>query len=71
MRVDATKVVLLSAQDGPESIEIYTSEDQAVVDWSCDVPALYVHVTLNGAACYLGPFCLIRKQVEAAIKGQA
>lgn len=30
------KHVLLSVGDGPEGIEIFTSEDMAVIDWAHD-----------------------------------
>jgi hypothetical protein len=48
----------LSVGDGPEGIEIYTSEERGVVDWSSTFPAVYVHVAMNGVAVNLGPFRL-------------
>lgn len=64
------KRVLLSVADGPESIEIYTSEDEGAVDWGLDAPALYLTATLQGAYVKIGPFCLraIREGVEAGLK---
>lgn len=63
------KTVLFSAREGPESLEIYTSEDQAIVDDGVDIPGLYIKATLMGAAFYLGPFCCssIRKAAEAVL----
>lgn len=60
------KKILFSSADGPESLEIYTSEDGAIVDWAGDIPALYVNATINGACVNLGPFHLskIRKDFE-------
>ncbi len=55
---DLTKKVLLSVADGPESIEIYTSEDEVVVDWGDNLPSLYLTATVLGASIKLGPFCL-------------
>lgn len=69
MAKDPTKKILLNASDGPEGIEIYTSEDRAVVDWAAHSPALYVQVNINGAMTHMGPFALdsIRTQVEEAV----
>jgi hypothetical protein len=50
------KQVILSAADGPEGIEIYTSEEEGVVDWSPTSPAMYLVATINGATVKLGPF---------------
>jgi len=63
------KRVLFSVGDGPESIEIYTSENRAVVDWAADYPALYIDVTLRDVQVHLGPFTLrsIREAVEKAL----
>mgnify|MGYP000968374340 CR=1 FL=1 len=59
------KKVLLSVGDGPEHIELYTSEDESVVDWSYRPPhgALYLVACLNGASVRLGPFYLICDEV--------
>ena len=54
------KQVLPAVADGPESIELYTSEDEAIVDWAAHVPALYLSATMNGAYVKLGPFVLPR-----------
>lgn len=62
------KEVLLSVADGPEGIEIYQSADEAVVDWSGDIPAVYLVATLDGAMVKLGPFQLIRKQLLEKLK---
>jgi hypothetical protein len=48
--------VILSAADGPEGIEIYTSEEEGIVDWSPASPALYLVASVNGASIKLGPF---------------
>lgn len=58
--------VLLWAGDGPESIEVYTSESEGVTDWAPNLPALYICVTLQGAQVKLGPFTMksIREQFE-------
>ena len=40
--IDPTKRVLLSVGDGPDGIELYTSEEDAVVDWARSVPSLYM-----------------------------
>jgi hypothetical protein len=48
----ADKKVLLSAGDGPDGIEIYTSEDRAAVDWAHDIPALYVDINLNDVVAW-------------------
>lgn len=52
------KRILLSVADGPEGIEIYTSDDEGVVDWSPAFPAVYITASLNGAMVKLGPFTL-------------
>lgn len=54
------KTILFSIADGPESIEIYTSEDEAVVDFAACYPALYITATVSGASVKLGPFHLER-----------
>ena len=58
---------LLNIADGPECIQIYTSDDEGVNDWSNDLPAMYVYVALNDATVKLGPFTILRKQVEEAL----
>lgn len=55
---NADKRVLFSACDGPESIEIYTSENEGVIDWSRSFPALYLSASTDGASVKLGPFQL-------------
>lgn len=52
------KKILFSIADGPESVEIYTSEDEAVVDFAACYPAMYLTATVNGASVKLGPFHL-------------
>lgn len=56
MGTNTDKHVILSAADGPEGIEIYTSEEEGVVDWSPTSPAMYLVATVNGAMVKLGPF---------------
>jgi hypothetical protein len=58
--------ILLEVKDGPESISIYTSDYQGVIDWSPDLPALYLEATTQDAHVRLGPFQLstIRKFFE-------
>jgi hypothetical protein len=60
------KKVLLEVGDGPESISIYTSDERGVVDWSPDLPALYLEATTQDTHVRLGPFQLstIRKYFE-------
>ena len=58
MHMPYDKQILLSVADGPESIELYTSEDEAVVDWARDSPALYLTATVAGSYVKLGPFML-------------
>lgn len=51
------KEVLLFLGDGPESIEFYTSEREALSDWASDPQrALYISVHAWGASFKLGPF---------------
>ncbi len=50
------KQVLLRVEDGPESIEIYTSEDEGIIDWASTLPGVYLTATVNGASVKLGPF---------------
>lgn len=52
------KTILLEASDGPEGIQIYTSEEEGVVDWSPAFPALYVVVNTQDAMVKVGPFQL-------------
>lgn len=52
------KQVLLSVGDGPEGIEIFTSEERGVVDWSATFPAVYLSAAVNGASVLLGPFSM-------------
>ena len=61
------KKILLSVADGPEGIEIYTSDHQGISDWSGDLPALYLNASVNGASVTMGPFNLkkIREYFEA------
>lgn len=65
----ADKKVLLSLSDGPEGIEIYTSEEAAIVEWSSDIPSLYISVTVDGAYVRLGPFHMksIREGIERVL----
>jgi len=60
---------LLDVKDGPEGIHIYTSEEDAIVDFSEDIPGLYIDVAINGACSKFGPFTLrsIREGVEKAL----
>lgn len=71
-RYPRDKKQLLFVADGPESIELYTSEDLAIVDMCPDVPALYLVATLHDSAVRLGPFTLrsIREGVERALGGR-
>ena len=64
-----TKILLLAA-DGPESIEIYTSEVEGIIDWSPSFPALYVKITLQGVSAKFGPFTLstIYNEIIKALK---
>lgn len=57
------KTVLLAIGDGPEGIEIYTSDQEGVIDWAATLPALYVSVTINGAMAHFGPFVLSKSLI--------
>ena len=61
---------LLHATDGPEGIEIYTSEDEGVIDWSATFPAVYVVVATHDSYVKLGPFQCKRvyKQLKEQLK---
>jgi hypothetical protein len=48
--------ILLSVGEGPEGIQIFTSDDRGVVDWSSTFPAMYLYASVNGASVLLGPF---------------
>lgn len=67
---DGSKKVLISIGDGPEGFEFYTSEEEAVCDFSNDVPALYLTASVNGAFIKLGPFQLksIREELIKKLK---
>ncbi len=60
--------VLFEIGDGPEYIKIYTSEDRAVIDWSPDIPGLYIEIHREGVFLVVGPFELktIREYFEKA-----
>ena len=64
------RVTLLDVHDGPEGIEIYTSEEEGVVDWSNTFPAVYIVVNTQDAMVKLGPFqCSeIYKQLKEQLK---
>jgi hypothetical protein len=64
------KVFLLDVGDGPEGIQIYTSEEEGVVDWSQTFPPVYLEATLWGARVKLGPFTLgsIHTQLKERLK---
>jgi len=56
---------LLEIGDGSDGIEIYTSEDEAVVDWATDIPALYLTVSCGMLVnAKFGPFPLSRSLIE-------
>ena len=58
------KTVLLSVGDGPDGIEIFTSEDKAVVDWAHDIPALYINISCGmTSAAQFGPFSLSKSLI--------
>lgn len=66
MEAKPDRKVLLDIGDGPEGIQVYISEDEGVVDWSSDLPALYITASIQGAFVKLGPFYLksIREKFE-------
>jgi len=69
-KTDPTKKILLSVADGPEHIELYTSDDEAVVDWSGQIPALYLTASTHDTYVKLGPFQLLKiKGVERVNSG--
>lgn len=63
------RCILFEAGDGPEGITIYTSTEEAVVDWSNDIPSLYIQASVDGAFVKLGPFQLksIREKLTSAL----
>lgn len=62
------KRVLFEASDGPDGLKLYTSEDQAAVDYAGDENALYLEASVNGAYVCLGPFLkVIRVALEEAL----
>lgn len=69
MPVNNDRVYLLKAADGPESIEIYTSDHEGVSNWSQDSPAMFLSATTMDCLVHLGPFHLatVREQVEKAV----
>jgi hypothetical protein len=60
------KTTLLKVTDGPEGIEIYTDDDEAIIDWGAGIPGIYIIATASGAYVKIGPFQLksIREGVE-------
>ena len=64
--------VLLDIADGPEGIEIYTSEDEGIIDCSNTFPAVYIVVTMYGAMSKFGPFTLksIYEKLEKALNNK-
>jgi hypothetical protein len=50
------KAVLLDVGDGPDGIQLYTSEDEAIATWAAGVPALFLIAQGMGAYVKLGPF---------------
>jgi hypothetical protein len=68
-KIKSNKNILLQAQDGPEGIEIYTDDDEGVVDWAITFPPVYVTISINGAMAKFGPFTLpkIYKDVARAL----
>ena len=65
------KQTLLFVGDGPEVIDIYTSDQRGVIDAAQTFPAVYVGIAIDGARCTMGPFTLaaIYQQLEKALKG--
>jgi hypothetical protein len=65
------KKILFKCCDGPEGLEIYTSEQQAITDWATDYPALYLIADIQGSHVRLGPFQIskIRKSLEKLVEG--
>jgi hypothetical protein len=60
--------ILFESADGPDGIRLYTSEQQAAVDWAGDANALYLEASVNGAFIRLGPFLRkIRFDLESAL----
>lgn len=64
--------ILLGANDGPEGITIYTSDEEGMVDGATTFPAVYVNVSLNGGSAHFGPFTLgsIYKQLNLTLSGE-
>ena len=64
------KQILLDVGDGPEGIQIYTSEEEGIVNWAGSFPAVYIVASLWGANFKLGPFTLgsIYTQLREKIK---
>lgn len=63
------KHILLEVGDGPEGIQIYTSDDEGI-DWACTYPPVYIVTSLWGAQVKLGPFTLpgIYNQLKDKLK---
>ncbi len=66
--IDQTVNIIFSAIDGPQSICMYTSFDEAAADEAEDEPALYIDITTKESFTHLGPFNpAIRQQVEEVL----
>lgn len=65
----ADRKILLDAGDGPDGLTIYTSEEEAIVDWAASSPAMYITVAVQGGYAKFGPFLpRVLEQVKAALK---
>lgn len=64
------KRILFESADGPDSLMLYTSEDESVIDWAGDGNALYLTASVGGAFIKMGPFLKqIRFDLENTLKG--
>ena len=63
------KRILLSVADGPEGIELYLSEHEAVSDWAPHTPALYLVASTHDTHIKMGPFTLRSIQEQLARYG--
>lgn len=61
------KQVRLVIGDGPEGVEIFTSEERAIVDWAKDIPARYIKVSMMDASAQFGPFTLSKTLIEQLV----
>lgn len=57
------KKVILSASDGPDHIEVYSSDAEGVVDFSPILPAVYLSASVQDCYVKMGPFQLLNREM--------